>query len=378
MGPPQLDVGNGPELLAHALAVRVLAPGLAEEAVVEHGHLRGHPGREVDAVGHGADGHVFLGVLGPDPGPHVARDLAVQAADAVVEARQAQGQHSHAEMLGVVAGVLASQGQEDLPGQTEVRGVLLEVPGHELGRKAVVARGNRRVGREDRTLGHDLQSGLEGQPAVGHECADALQAGEGRVPLVHVNDPRRKAQGAQGLDAADAQQVLLHEPHLQVPPVQLGSQFPALRQIFGKIGVHEIKRHPSHIHAPDAEIERLALHVDAHLEGASVGVENREKGHLLEIVRLIPLLLPAVVGQVLPEKAPLVAQADAHQGDVQIAGRLEMVPGQDAEAPGIDGQALGQAVFGAEVGHDGPLLLRFEARHGPAPGHVLLEPRHNG
>ncbi len=332
----------------------------------------------MDAVGHEADGHVLLGILGPDLGPHPARDLAVQAADPVVEAGQAQGQDRHAEMLGVVARVLPPQCQEDLPGQAEIRGVLLEISGHELRRKTVVAGGDRGMRGEDGTLGDHFQGRLEGQPLVGHEGADALQPREGRMPLVHVDDPRRQPHGAEGLDAADAEQVLLHEPHLQVAPVELRSQVPAFGGILRDVRVHEEQRHASDIHPPDAEEQGLALHEDADLERVAVVVQHREEGHLLEVVGMVAFLLPAVMGQVLAEVAALVAEPDAHQRDVQVAGRLEVVAGQDAQAAGIDGQTLGQSVFGAEVGHDGAFLRGVEPGHGAALGYVFLKARRDG
>ena len=55
----------------------------------------------------------------------------------------------------------------------------------------------------------------------------------------------------------------------------------------------------------------------------------------------------------LPEVALLPQQADADHRHAQVAGRLEEVAGQDAQAAAVDGQGLAEAELHAEVG-DGP------------------------
>ena len=70
----------------------------------------------------------------------------------------------------------------------------------------------------------------------------------------------------------------------------------------------------------------------------------------VEIVDGIAFLLPAVGVQILPEVALLVEQADADQRIVLVAGGLQVVAGEDAQAAGIDRQALGEAVLGGEIG----------------------------
>ncbi len=58
------------------------------------------------------------------------------------------------------------------------------------------------------------------------------------------------------------------------------------------------------------------------------------------------LLLPAVPGEGLAEVAVPVEQPDADQRDTQVAGRLQMVAGQDAEAAGVLRQGGRDAEFG--------------------------------
>ena len=67
----------------------------------------------------------------------------------------------------------------------------------------------------------------------------------------------------------------------------------------------------------------------------------------------VVLLLPAVPGQGLAEVAVPVEQPDADQRDAEVAGRLEMVAGEDAEAAGVLGQGGRDAELGREVGDGG-------------------------
>ena len=93
----------------------------------------------------------------------------------------------------------------------------------------------------------------------------------------------------------------------------------------------------------------------------ALGVLHRLNGQRVEIVIGIAFLLPAVGIQILPEVALLIEQADADQREVQIAGGFQMIAGEDAQAAGIDGQALGEAVLGGEIGDQ----LAVGGRGGP-------------
>ena len=65
------------------------------------------------------------------------------------------------------------------------------------------------------------------------------------------------------------------------------------------------------------------------------------------------LLLPAVAGEGLAEVAVPVEQPDADQRYAEVAGGLEMVAGEDAEAAGVLRQGGGDAELGREVGDGG-------------------------
>src|SRR5450759_769964 len=65
----------------------------------------------------------------------------------------------------------------------------------------------------------------------------------------------------------------------------------------------------------------------------------------------VALQLPTVGGQGLLEVATTVEQADADDRYAEVAGRLEVVPGEDAQAAGVLRQDLGDPELGREVGN---------------------------
>ena len=74
--------------------------------VIQLVHLERDPGAEMHAVGDVADGNLILRDTRPDGLPHSPGDLPVQRADSIGRGRHAQRQHRHAELFGVVGGVL--------------------------------------------------------------------------------------------------------------------------------------------------------------------------------------------------------------------------------------------------------------------------------
>src|SRR4029450_13149491 len=72
--------------------------------------------------------------------------------------------------------------------------------------------------------------------------------------------------------------------------------------------------------------------------GPSVGSPDQLEGELVGVECRVGLLLAAVGGQGLAEVARSVEQADPDHGHAEVAGRLEMVAGEHAEAA----RALGQ------------------------------------
>src|SRR5207248_4384987 len=93
--------------------------------------------------------------------------------------------------------------------------------------------------------------------------------------------------------------------------------------------------------------------VDRDEQRLTVRAEFGDEREVEEVVLGVPLLLPAVHVQVLPEVPLAVHQADADERQAEVASALEVVAGEDAEAAGIDRYALVDAELGREVGDPG-------------------------
>src|SRR5581483_9736019 len=75
------------------------------------------------------------------------------------------------------------------------------------------------------------------------------------------------------------------------------------------------------------------------------------QGEVLKIVIGIRFLLPSRGIEVLRKIPLLIQKTNACERDAQIARGLQMITGQDTQASSEDGQTLGQAELGREIGH---------------------------
>ena len=89
---------------------------------------------------------------------------------------------------------------------------------------------------------------------------------------------------------------------------------------------------------------------DGHPNLVAGGIPHALDRQAVEVGLGVGFLLPAVVVEKLPEISLAVHQADAHQGQAQVGGGLQVVPGQDPEASGKQGQAFVQAEFHGKIG----------------------------
>lgn len=98
---------------------------------------------------------------------------------------------------------------------------------------------------------------------------------------------------------------------------------------------------------PDLGVQGPAAgQVQDDLARGAVGLADQGEGQLVRVEDGVVLLLPAVPGQALPEVAVAVEQPHADEGHAQVAGGLEVVPGEDAEPAGVLRQGGGHPEFG--------------------------------
>src|ERR1035437_6070057 len=110
-------------------------------------------------------------------------------------------------------------------------------------------------------------------------------------------------------------------------------------------------------------------------ERLAVLAEDPQDRQLGQIVVRVRVLLVTVRIDRLAKVAVLVEQAHTDEWHGHVAGRLDVVAGEDTQAAGVDAQALVEAVLGAEVGdgavQGGPVLAVEPVL--AAPGHVAVE-----
>ena len=186
-----------------------------------------------------------------------------------------------------------------------------------------------------------------------------------------AGEPR---EGAQGAHAADAEQQLLEQPVLGGAAVEPVGHLTQRQRVVLHVGVEQQQRHPTDLRDEDPR-DQLGIpgHRQTHLRGGSVSLAKQRDRQAVGVEHRVGLLLPALPGELLAEVAVLVEQPDPDERHAQVAGGLQVVTGEDAEAAGVLRQHGGDAVLGREV-RDRLRSLRPGLLLEPAgAGEVLLE-----
>ncbi len=335
------------------------------------------------AVGDRGDRHLGLVERRPQPVEHPAADLAVQQRDAVGALREPEAHHGHVEHAAVAAGVvLGAEAQDPVGGDAGHGALRAEVLLHQLAREPVDARGHRGVRGEDRAGPGDLERGVEVErgTAVGDgQLADPLEAQEARVALVGVEHLGLGVAGEPGerphrAYAADPEQQLLQEPVLGRAAVETVGDLAERRRVVLDVGVEQQQRHPADLGDEDARHQlRVTRDRQSHLRGGSVSLAKKRDRQAVGVEHRVGLLLPALPRELLAEVPVLVEQADTDQRDTEVARRLQVVAGQDAETAGVLRQHRGDAVLGREVGDRLRRILAGLLLEPARPGQVLLQ-----
>ena len=151
------------------------------------------------------------------------------------------------------------------------------------------------------------------------------------------------------------EQHLLEQPVLAAAAVEPVGDLAFAEVVLLDVRVEHQQRYPADLGQPDpcACSDRPPGRARETWAGVPSASRSRLTGSSLGSRTRIVLLLPAVAGQGLAEVAVPVEQPDADQRYAEVAGGLEMVAGEDAEAAGVLGQGGGDAELGREVGDGG-------------------------
>ena len=216
-------------------------------------------------------------------------------------------------------------------------------------RELVVAGRHRRVRSEDGVRGDDQLRFVEAA-AASHERARALERAKGRVTLVHVPDGGHDAELSQRAHTADAEQQLLIDARVRVGRIQPLRQGAVVGGVLLQIRIKQIERDAADLCLPQVQIYRTAGQVDDDFDRSACVVLHLRNRQLLEIEGVVLRFLPAIFGDALAEIALQIQEADAGKWQAHVAGFLQMVTCQNAQAAGVHRQALVQAEFEGEIG----------------------------
>jgi hypothetical protein len=172
------------------------------------------------------------------------------------------------------------------------------------------------------------------------------------VPFIHVADGGVQIHGPQRTNAPDAEQHLLLDAHLDVAPVQAVADVSVGGRIGLDVGVEEKERDASHVEAPHLRAHLAPIHGDLHGKRLAVlvGHEGQRLAGWIDVLGLLGL--PAVGCEHLLKVAFVVEEADAHEREAEVAGRLQVVACQHPQSAGVVGERLGQSELHREVGDD--------------------------
>ena len=183
-------------------------------------------------------------------------------------------------------------------------------------------------------------------PSSTMQPADALEAEEAGVALVGVEHLGVDAERLERPHAADAEEDLLAQPVLGVAAVEPVGDLAHVVGVVLDVGVEQVERDAADVGPPHLGVSgwpaRSTVDPHARRSGVSAMRVGVEVG--------VALLLPAVGVERLAEVAVPVEEADADEGHAEVAGRLQVVAGQHAEAAGVLRERLGDAELGGEVG----------------------------
>ena len=170
------------------------------------------------------------------------------------------------------------------------------------------------------------------------------------MAFVDVADLRPWMQRLHDPPAADAEQDLLHQPRLGAASVELCRDAAIRRAVQKIVAVQQVELHPPHGRLPHAQMDGAARQPEPYAQPSALFMKDWLDRHHRRVVVRVELLLHALGVDDLAKIALLVQQSDPDNGNVEIAGCLQVIPGQDAQSAGIERQRGAEPEFHAEVG----------------------------
>ena len=198
--------------------------------------------------------------------------------------------------------------------------------------------------------------GLGERHALGQVLPDPLDAEEAGMTLVGVEDlglrvPGDRAVQPHRADAADAEQQFLAQPVIAAAAVQPVGDLAQQRVVILRYRSRAAATACGRPGRPRSGRDNSAPAGRPTCTTAAAPFSSRSRaiGRPGRIAGRVPLGLPALGRQRLGEIAMPVQQPDADQRHAEVAGRLQVIAGQDAKAARVLRQGRGDPVLGREV-----------------------------
>ena len=175
------------------------------------------------------------------------------------------------------------------------------------------------------------------------------------------------AVAAQCPDTTDTKDDLLRKTMLSATTIEPVGDVASLGVVVVAIGVEHQQRNTADRGHPDGGVNLPAEDLDTDFLRVPGGVQQAGHGHFVGGQHRVALLLPAGSVQPLPEIPKPVEKTDSDEGQTEVGGRLQVVAGQDPQAPRILGKDLADAELGGEI--------TDSRRRSLVLGSVALEPQ---
>ena len=178
---------------------------------------------------------------------------------------------------------------------------------------------------------------------------DALEREEGRVAFVHVKNLRFDPESGQRFHPADAENDLLADPHFEIAAVKFSGDEPVFRCVLRDIGIEQVEADAPHAQFPNFRPDFAVQEADGN-EQIAVAAPHFLDRQVVEVLVQADGVLNAFLVDLLFEVAVPVEQSDRDEIQIEIAGGLAMVPGQNAEAARVIRNRFVEAELGGEIG----------------------------
>ena len=177
---------------------------------------------------------------------------------------------------------------------------------------------------------------------------DALERGEGGVPLVEVKPAYLDAHRRKRAHPTDAEQQVLRQAKLGGADVQTRCDPAGRARVLRPVAVQQIERDAADIDAPDLGAHTLAADRHSHGQRRTVGAADERRRKTVRVGVDPVLVLEAVGVDALAEVALAVEQADPDERQGVVGSLFEEVPGERSQASRVDRQRAMHAELGAE------------------------------